>query len=423
MPPKPTNMPATNARFDRASLQWLADWLAVGVALALPWSTSLAGVLIVAWLLAVLPTLDMAAVKRELMTPAGGLPVLLWCLGLIGMLWADVDWVARCKGLDSFNRLLIIPLLLAQFRRSENGIRVICGFLVSETAVLIVSYILILTPGLTWRGHVDGVPVHDDIYQGSAFLVCAFGAMGYAAYCGSKSRGTALGFLVLAALFIANFAFVVVSRIALLAAPVLILFMGWRLWRWKGIVSACLAAVMLGGVLWAFSPGLRDRVHDSFDEIAQYRARNQITSIGLHMAFFKESIEIMSSAPILGHGTGTIAVQFRKVTAGASGADAVVADNPHNQTFAVAIQIGAVGALVLWAMWIAHFLLFRGEGLAAWIGPVVVVENIVSSTAHSHLFDFTNGWLYVFGVGVLGGMALRGGGYSSDEPVRPAVRS
>ena len=100
------------------------------------------------------------------------------------------------------------------------------------------------------------------------------------------------------------------------------------------------------------------------------------------------------------------------MTAGASGADAVVADNPHNQTFAVGIQIGAVGALVLWAMWIAHFLLFRGQGpydsgLAAWIGPVVVVENIVSSTAHSHLFDFTNGWLYVFGVGVLGGMALR----------------
>jgi O-antigen ligase len=407
MTAKPTNMPATNARFDRASLQWLADWLAVGVALALPWSTSLASILIVAWLLAVLPTLDMAAVKRELVTPAGGLPVLLWCLGLIGMLWADVDWVARYKGLDGFNRLLIVPLLLAQFRRSENGIRVICGFLVSETAVLIVSYILILTPGLTWRGNAGGVPVHDDIYQGSAFLVCAFGVLGYAAYRGGRNPGTAFGCVVLAALFIANFAFVVVSRIALLAAPVLILFLGWRLWRWKGIVSACLAAAALGGVLWAFSPGLRDRVQTSFDEIAQYRASNQITSIGLHMAFFKESVEIMSSAPIFGHGTGTIAVQFRKVTAGASGADAVVADNPHNQTFAVAIQIGVVGALVLWAMWIAHFLLFRGEGIAAWIGPVVVVENIVSSTAHSHLFDFANGWLYVFGVGVLGGMALR----------------
>jgi hypothetical protein len=394
-------------RFDRASLQWLADWLAVAVALALPWSTSLASIFIVAWLLAVLPTLDMAAVKRELMTPAGGLPVLLWCLGLIGMVWADVDWLARYRGFDSFNRLLVIPLLLAQFRRSDNGIRVICGFLVSETAVLIVSYILILTPGLTWRGHVPGVPVHDDIYQGSAFLVCAFGVLGYAACRGAKNPGTTLGLLAIAALFIANFAFVLVSRIALLAAPVLILFMGWRLWRWKGILSACVVAVALGGVLWAASPSLRERVHGSLDEIAQYRASNQATSIGLHTAFFKESLEIMSSAPIFGHGTGTIAAQFRKVTAGGSGADAVVADNPHNQTFAVAIQIGAVGALVLWAMWIAHFLLFRGDSLAAWIGPVVVVENIVSSTAHSHLFDFSNGWLYVFGVGVLGGMALR----------------
>jgi O-antigen ligase len=398
---------STTARFDRGFLQRLADWLAVGVALALPWSTSATSIFIVAWLLAVLPTLDMAAIRRELATPAGGLPVLLWCFGLIGMLWADVDWVARYRGLDSFNRLLLLPLLLAQFRRSENGIRVICGFLVSEATVLVVSYILILTPGLTWRGHVTGVPVHDDIYQGSAFLVCAFGALGYAAYQGRKSRTTALAFVAIAALFIANFAFAVVSRIALLAALVLILVLGWRLFRWRGIFAACIAAIAIGGALWTATPSLRARVHASFDEIQQYRAKNEITSIGLHAAFFQESLEIMASAPLLGHGTGTIAEEFRRVTAGGSGAGAVAADNPHNQTFAVAIQIGIVGALVLWAMWIAHILLFRGEGLAAWIGPVVVVENIVSSMAHSHLFDFTNGWLYVFGVGVLGGMAQR----------------
>ncbi len=386
------------------------------MALALPWSTSATSILIVAWLLAVLPTLDMAAIRRELATPAGGLPVLLWFLGLIGMLWADVDWLARYRGLDSFNRLLLIPLLLAQFRRSDNGIRVIGGFLLSEAAVLIVSYILILTPGLTWRGHVNGIPMHDDIYQGSAFLVCAFGALGYAAYQSRKSRTTALAFVAIAALFIANFAFVTVSRIALLAAPVLVLLIGWRLLRWRGILAACVAAIVLGGALWTASPSLRARVHDSFDEIHQYRATNEVTSLGLHAAFFQESLKIIASAPILGHGTGTIAEQFRRVTAGGSGADAIVADNPHNQTFAVAIQIGVVGALVLWAMWIAHFLLFRGEGLAAWIGPVVVVENIVSSVAHSHLFDFTNGWLYIFGVGVLGGMTLRERGEPSAKP-------
>jgi hypothetical protein len=31
----------------------------------------------------------------------------------------------------------------------------------------------------------------------------------------------------------------------------------------------------------------------------------------------------------------------------------------------------------------------------------------VSSLFNSHLFDFSEGWLYVFGVGVVGGMILR----------------
>jgi O-antigen ligase len=90
-----------------------------------------------------------------------------------------------------------------------------------------------------------------------------------------------------------------------------------------------------------------------------------------------------------------------------SGASRVATVNPHNQTFAVAIQIGLLGAIVLWAMWIAHFRLFREEGILAWMGTMIVVENIVSSFVHSHLFDSAHGWLYVFGVGVLGGMALR----------------
>jgi hypothetical protein len=52
--------------------------------------------------------------------------------------------------------------------------------------------------------------------------------------------------------------------------------------------------------------------------------------------------------------------------------------------------------------------LFRGEGLAAWIGAGVVVENVVASLFNSQLFYFSPGWIYIFGVGVLGGVMLRG---------------
>ena len=46
-----------------------------------------------------------------------------------------------------------------------------------------------------------------------------------------------------------------------------------------------------------------------------------------------------------------------------------------------------------------------------------MVQNIVSSLFNSHLFDFTSGWLYVFGVGVVGGMALRQKDLGKDIPL------
>jgi hypothetical protein len=46
--------------------------------------------------------------------------------------------------------------------------------------------------------------------------------------------------------------------------------------------------------------------------------------------------------------------------------------------------------------------------LTAWIGLTIVVQNMVGSLFNSHLFDFAQGWAYMWGVGVFGGMVLRG---------------
>lgn len=409
---------STAVRFNRTFLALLADGLAVGVVVALPWSTSVTGIFIAFWLVTVLTILDPVALKRELMTAAGGLPVTLCCLGVLGMLWADVDWAARVGGLGGFVRLLMIPLLLAQFRRSEHGGWIIVGFFISSAILLAVSFVLVLTPGLTWRGRANGVPVHDYIFQGSVFLICGFGALGYAAVEGRRlGWRAASAVVVIGALFLANFAFAVISRIAVAVAPVLALLLGWRICRWKGVLGAALLAVVIGAIMLFGSPSLRERMNQSIGEIRAYRTADKATSIGMHTAFLKESLEIIASAPIIGYGTGAIPKEFRQVTAGQSGAAAVATVNPHNQTFAVAIQLGLIGTLMLWAMWVAHLLLFRGEDVAAWLGVVVAVENIVSSTVHSHLFDFNNGWLYVFGVGVLGGMVLRKRDALSKKPV------
>jgi O-antigen ligase len=400
---------------DRSLLRTLADWAAVAIAVALPWSTSAVGLAIAVWLLVLLPSLGAGSVKHALATPAAGFAVVLWCLGVVGMLWADVSWHDRVAGLGSFHRLLAIPLLLAQFRRSRNGIWVACGFFISSTALLIASYAIAFTFGDRWPTY--GVPVHDTIFQGSVFLICAFGAFGYGALARDKRPALwQIALFTLGALFVINFAVVITSRIAFVIAPILLFLFGWRLFGWKGALSALLLAAILGSAMWVGSPILRDRIARSVLEMEKYHAAGEATSIGEHIAFLRESIPIIASAPMIGHGTGSIGEEFRRITAGKSGAAAMATVNPHNQTFAVAIQLGLVGAAVLWAMWIAHIALFTGPSAPAWLGFVLVTENIVSSTVHSHLFDFNSGWLYVFGVGVLGGTILSDRDRASKKP-------
>jgi O-antigen ligase len=138
-----------------------------------------------------------------------------------------------------------------------------------------------------------------------------------------------------------------------------------------------------------------------------YREQNIRTSVGLRLEFWEKSLRFFAEAPIIGHGTGSTRGLFEQAAVGQVGAAAEIIGNPHNQTLNVAVQWGIAGIVVLYAMWLRHLLLFRGDGLASWIGLLVVVQNIFTSLFNSHLFDFHEGSMYVLGVGVAGGMVLK----------------
>jgi O-antigen ligase len=128
--------------------------------------------------------------------------------------------------------------------------------------------------------------------------------------------------------------------------------------------------------------------------------------MGMRLEFWRKSLEFFAEAPVFGHGTGSTRGLFEQAAVGQTGAAAEIIGNPHNQTLNVAVQWGVIGIVVLYAMWLAHLVLFRGEGLIAWIGLLVVTQNIFTSLFNSHLFDFHEGWMYVLGVGVAGGTLL-----------------
>jgi hypothetical protein len=397
----------------RARARHAADILAIAAALALPWSTSISSVLIAILVVALLVSLDGETVRRTPLTLAGIMPLALWAVAAIGMLWADVPWPERLVGMRAFHKLLIMPLLLVHFSRSNRGWLVAGAYLVSCSMVLPVSFLFAARPELAWHWViVPGVPVRDRIAQSGEFVLCALALVALALPLFRQGRVVAAtAMCVLAGLFLVNIIYVVNSRTSLVVGPILAVVVGARWVGWKGVAAVVGILVLIGTAGWSSSSYLRDHVEEIGRGIQLFlteadRTPVDVTSTGERLEYWTKSISFIRTAPIIGHGTGSMPDLFRRSTAGKTGLGAIAAENPHNQTLAVAIDLGLVGVLVLWTMWIVHLLLLTGPSLAGTFGLLVVVQNIVSSLFNLHLADFAQGWTYVLGVGVFGGMLL-----------------
>jgi O-antigen ligase len=286
---------------------------------------------------------------------------------------------------------------------------VFAGYLYSCVALLVVSLVVLAVPPLADRFiHADLVLVKNAATQSGEFVTCIFGLL-YVAISAKKPLvwPTLLGIAVIILAMLGDILYLATGRTALIVFLVLLILLATRKLPARGIVLVLAGTIAVGAIAWSSSAYLRGRTSSIVLDLQSYQANNTVTSSGERLVFWAKSIEFIRQAPLIGHGTGSIHSQFEKSTAGQSGAAGEASANPHNQTFAVGIQLGLIGVAVLWAMWVAHILLFfRGDGLAAWIGLVVVTQNVVGSLFNSHLFDFLQGWTYVVGIGVAGGMAL-----------------
>jgi O-antigen ligase len=389
-----------------------ADITAVLVALSLPWSTSLLAIFVVVWVIAVLPTIELKPFLALLKRPICVFPVALVVLALIGMLWSDAAWGARSYALSPTAKLLTLPILFYHYQRSSRAMWAFTAFLISCSLLMAYSWVVAFYPQMALRsGAEHGVPVKNYIDQSQEFAICAV-ALAYPIInlLREKKIVTALLLGALALSFVVNMAFVIVSRTALVTIPILLAVFALLHLRWRSIAIIGCAGVILGGLAWVASPQLRTTVGTFERDYRLYKEQNIPTSMGLRIEFWRKSLQFFAEAPLFGHGTGSTRGLFEQAATGDTySATSQVIGNPHNQTLNVAIQWGALGIVVLYGIWLSHLLLFRGEGLVAWLGLLVVVQNIFTSLFNSHLFDFHEGWMYVLGVGIAGGTLLRAG--------------
>jgi O-antigen ligase len=392
------------------------DLLAVLLALLLPWSTSGAVIAAVLWVVALAPTLEVEAFARSLKRPICVLPMAMVALALVGTLWSDAPWGHRLYAVGPTVKLLALPLLLYHFERSARGMWVFIAFLASCTLLMVASCAAAFDPALSLKpsfshgGYVpvNGIVVKNYIDQSQEFALCAV-ALAYpivALLRANRIRLAAL-FAAIALGLMANMMFVVISRTALVTMPAMLVVFALVHLRLRTAIATLGAAALLAALVWSASPNLRATVAKFFVDYQKSNVQGNESGMYSRLEYWRKSLRFIEDAPLIGHGTGSTRGLFEQAAVGQVGFRAEVVSNPHNQTLNVAVQWGATGIVVLYAMWWLHLRLFRGDDLANWIGLLVVVQNFLTSLFNSHLFDFHEGWMYVLGVGVAGGMALR----------------
>jgi len=404
----------------RATWIALADAAAILLALALPWSTTLVAVLAVLMLIVLVPFLDVEALLQSSRRPASVVAIALFVLAVVGTLWSPAPWAERFHGIGPVLKLLMLPLLFYHFERSERGRWIFIAFLVSCVLLSVMSWIVAFHPDLSLKPRFNaahGIFVKDYIDQSQEFTLCVM-ALAYPIIALIRARKVrlALPLCAIALTLLANMMFVIVSRTALVTMPIMAAVFGLLHLRWRTNLMILAASIAVVAAAWAVSPQF-DVALERFSQDYRFYKKGIPSSTAERLEYWTHALTFLADAPLIGNGTGSTKQLYEQAARSPEwGVGIRVFPNPHNQTLAVAIQWGVLGIAALYAMWLVHLLMFRGDGLANWIGLLVVVQNIFTSLFNSHIFDFHEGWMYVLGVGVAGGMVLkaRAGGEAPD---------
>ena len=390
---------------------------AVATAAMLPVSTSGQAIA-----LSIFVVLAILTVKREewlatLVAPAAAIPVALYALIVIGMLWSPTPFAAG-GGVGHYAKLLLIPVAMACAFTPRQGLQIGYGFLAGCLVVLALSFLsfFILLPA-PFRHAMDGVPVKDNAVQSGCFALCAFAlALGGVSAWVEGNRRRAAAMLILALVFLADIFMIFISKTGILMTAALVaLFVvqteGWR----RSLLIATPVVLIAAIALWTSPPAQRRLAEIATDihAVDSGKGTSEATlSTASRLDFWRKAVEFIEQAPLFGHGTGSTKSLYQSLEATRPSPYGEAVPDPHNQFFAIAIQVGLVGGAILLAMWAVHFSMFVGGSFACALGQAVVIQNLIGSLFNSHLSTVTQGMLYCLAVGLLGGIVQRARGRS-----------
>lgn len=371
-------------------LELLSRLCAIGIAFALPISTTMTDILFVA---AVALTILAGSWQEKLHiiihTRIIFVFLLFFLMFVIGTVYSVAPHHQALDMASKYDKFLLGAFLTPLFVDVRWRRYAIYAFALAMIVTLILSYIKFMI-GFSWKFDFGAASVFKDHIQ-TNFLM-AFMAYLTAWFAVNKPRYRWFCVLLILALVI-NILFLSQGRSGYFVFVALMALLLWQTLRWRGLLYALIGSLILIIAAYSFSPSFKQRINEITSDMQLYHQGNPDSSVGRRMSYTHNSLKLVAQHPIIGTGTGSFAHDYANIKP----TPAILTVNPHNEYLNITVQFGLIGLALLIFMFYVHAADSRKLPQdMRWLTQAVLLSIALGSFANSWLMDTTEGHFYTF---------------------------
>ena len=356
---------------------------------AIYFSTSLAimlsGLLALLWLLSgqfiVLPV----TLKKN---PVAAFSLLLLLCFIVGLGYGVATKGEAISMLSKYRELLFIPLLTAFLSTERTRSWAWNAFIISSVLILVISYLMHF--GILNLNH-QGDPAFKSRITHSIFISFFGFFCAHKAYDG-KAYQKLYWLLFIACAY--NLFFIVEGRTGQLIAVSLVLLFAVQRFTKRGLVMT----VFVVGILMALFLNYSDKATRFNEGVVNMQSdlkpgpEQSQTSMGQRYMFWRYSLELITEKPLFGHGTGSFAKEYERITS----TETMKAKNPHNEFLMISVQLGAVGLFIYLGFLASQYYLSKKlANQERCVAQGLLLTLIITSLFNTPIMDHTEGHWFV----------------------------
>ncbi|PID72777.1 MAG: O-antigen polymerase [Desulfobulbus propionicus] len=290
--------------------------------------------------------------------PVAMVGCIFFLIHLAGLFYTNANLEKILESIKDGGKFLFIAMAIIYLQEEKTKRAVLISFISAMGLILVLSYLIRfnMVPGFipTKGSPLDCYVFHDHIKHNIFMAFTVFVTAVLARFANTiKTQVLWTGFSFLALI---NVLFMVTGRVGHLIILVLLVyyFCSWSSRKSVAIVS--ILFICIGLFLWCYpSNSLLNRARIAVSQIQAWNygePASKISSTGLRLEFYTNSVTLIKESPIIGTGTGSFQTAYSRLIKGTRFNQT---DNPHNEYLMASVQFGLVGLLILLSFFITQW--------------------------------------------------------------------